>query len=61
VTCATFCAVVTSSVSGLGELPPIAGMGGSPGYNYAIAAVLAVVAVVAFAVSVWHARRRWGR
>jgi hypothetical protein len=36
-------------------------MGGSPGYNYAIAAVLAVVAVVAFAVSVWHARRRWGR
>ena len=57
--CAIFCASVTSSVGGIGELPSIAGIGGSPSYNYAIAAVLAFVAVVAFAAGGWYARRRW--
>jgi hypothetical protein len=50
-----------ASVGGIAELPPIASMGGSPGYNYAIAAVLALVAVVAFAAGGWYARRRWSR
>jgi len=57
--CATCCAVVTSAVGGIGELPPLAGVGGSPGQNYAIAAVLAFVAVVGFAAGGWYARRRW--
>ena len=46
-------------VGDIAELPPIAGMGDSPGYNYAIAAVLAFVAVVAFAAGGWYARKRW--
>ena len=37
----------------------MAGMGGSAAHNYAIAAVLAFVAVVAFAAGGWYARRRW--
>jgi len=56
------CAICCASggvVGGIGELPPIAGMGGSPSYNYAIAALLAVVAVVAFAAGGWYAKRRW--
>jgi hypothetical protein len=57
--CATCCAVTTSSVGGIGELPPIAGIDGSPAHNYAIAAVLAFVAVVAFAAGGWYAKRRW--
>lgn len=57
--CATCCAVVTSSVGGIGELPPIAGIGGSPAHNYAVAAALALVAAVAFAAGGWYARRRW--
>jgi hypothetical protein len=57
--CATCCAVVISAVGGIGELPPMAGIGGSPSYNYAIAALLAFVAVVAFAAGGWYARRRW--
>jgi len=56
--CAVCCAG-GATVGGIGELPPVAGMGGSSGYNYAIAAVLAVVAVVAFAAGGWYARRRW--
>jgi len=49
------------AVGGIGELPPMAGMGGSPAHNYAIAALLAFVAVVAFAAGGWYARRRWLR
>jgi hypothetical protein len=57
--CAVCCAVVTLSVGGIGELSTMAGMGGSPGYNYAVAGVLALVAVTAFAAGGWYARRRW--
>jgi hypothetical protein len=56
--CAICCAS-SGVVGGIGELPPIAGIGGSPSYNYAVAAVLAFVAVVAFAAGGWYARRRW--
>jgi len=34
-------------------------MGDSPVHNYAMAAVLAFVAVVALAAGGWYARRRW--
>jgi hypothetical protein len=53
------CAVVTSSVGGIRELPPIAAIGGSPSYNYAVAAVLALVPVAALTAGAWYARRRW--
>jgi len=59
--CATCCAITTTAVGGTAELPPIAGIAGSPTYNYAVAAVLAFVAVVAFAAGGWYARRRWWR
>lgn len=57
--CATCCAVTASAVGGIANLPPMAGIDGSSGYNYAIAALLAFVAVVAFAAGGWYARRRW--
>ena len=47
------------AVGGIADLPPMAGIDGSPAHNYAIAAVLAFVAVVAFAAGGWYARRRW--
>jgi hypothetical protein len=37
----------------------MAGIDGSPAHNYAIAVVLAFVAVAAFAAGGWYARRRW--
>jgi hypothetical protein len=52
-------AAILGPVGGIAELPPIAGMGGSPSHNYAIAAVLAFVADGAFAAGGWYARRRW--
>ena len=57
--CATCCAVSTSAVGGIADLPPMAGIDGSPAHNYAIAVVLAFVAVAAFAAGGWYARRRW--
>jgi len=50
-----------SAVGGTGELPPMAGIGGSPSHNYAVAATLALVAAGAFAAGGWYARRRWLR
>jgi hypothetical protein len=47
-----------SPVGGVAELPPMAGIDGAPAHSYAIAAVLAFVAVVAFAAGGWYARRR---
>jgi hypothetical protein len=53
------CCPSGGAVGGIGELPPMAGIGGSPGQNYAVAALLAFVAVVAFGAGGWYARRRW--
>ncbi|MCJ7510969.1 MAG: hypothetical protein MUP14_08820, partial [Dehalococcoidia bacterium] len=57
--CATCCASGGAAVGGIGELPPMAGIGGSPSHNYAVAATLALVAFVAFGAGGWYARRRW--
>jgi len=56
-----WCATTSSglAVGGIADLPPLAGIDGSPAHNYAIAAVLAFVAVVAFTAGGWYARRRW--
>ena len=56
--CAICCAS-GAAVGGIADLPPMAGIGGSAGYNYAVAAVLAFVAVVAFAAGGFYAKRRW--
>jgi len=56
--CAICCASGGAAVGGIGELPPMAGIGGSPSHNYAVAATLALVAVVAFAAGGWYARQR---
>ena len=48
-------------VGGMAELPPIAGIDGWPAHNYAIAAALAFVAVVALTAGAWYARRRFSR
>lgn len=44
---------------GIAELPNVAQSPDSSTGNYAIAGVLALVAVVAFAAGGWYARRRW--
>lgn len=56
--CAICCTSGGAAVGGIGELPPMAGIGGSPSHNYAVAATLALVAVVAFAAGGWYARQR---
>jgi hypothetical protein len=48
-------------VGGIGELPPMAGIGGSPSHNYAVAATLALAALLALTAGAWYARRRLSR
>ena len=55
--CATCCAVTTGAVGGSIELFP--GISDSPSHNYAVAAMLALVALVAFAAGGWYTRKRW--